>query len=217
MRLADCCGRKVMHVASVPVAASLWLIGAVVAREAHGQEGLPGYSVVTATAQRRIERDAAARVTPFSAAAHSRALTREPHVAGTPAQARTRDYVIQRMREWGLETEVRAYDVWMPHPTSVRVWRESPDARELPLLEGPIPGDSSTHGPEILPINGYGGTGDVTAEVVYVNHGLIEDYAVLDSLGVSVSGRIAVARYGRSFRGIKAREAERHGAVALLM
>ena len=50
-----------------------------------------------------------------------------------------------------------------------------------------------------------------------MNYGLIEDYAQLDSMGVSVKGKIAIARYGRSFRGIKAREAEKHGAVALLI
>ena len=66
-------------------------------------------------------------------------------------------------------------------------------------------------------MNGYSGEGDVTSEVVYVNYGLIEDYAQLDSMGVSVKGKIAVARYGRSFRGIKAREAEKHGAVGLLI
>ena len=66
-------------------------------------------------------------------------------------------------------------------------------------------------------VNGYSGQGDVTGEVVYVNYGLIEDYAQLDSLGVSVRGKIAIARYGRSFRGIKAREAEKHGAAALLI
>jgi len=181
------------------------------------QGSLPGYSTASAAAQRRLELDAAALPTPASAAEHARALSREPHVAGTPAQARTRDYVIERMRAWGLDTEVRAYDVWMPHPTSVRVWRVSPDARELSLAEGPVDEDSSSRLTEVLPVAGYGGTGDVTAEVVYVNYGLIEDYTTLDSLGVSVRGKIAIARYGRSFRGIKAREAERRGAIALLV
>ncbi len=178
---------------------------------------MPGYSAAGAASQRRIEADVIALPSPASAAEAARTLSREPHVSGTPAQATTRDYVIERMRSWGLETEVRAYDVWMPHPTSVRVWRVSPDARELALAEGPVPGDSTSTLPQVPPINGYGGTGDVTAEVVYVNYGLIEDYATLDSLGVSVRGKVAVARYGRSFRGIKAREAERHGATALLI
>jgi N-acetylated-alpha-linked acidic dipeptidase len=198
------------------VVASVLLAAGVAAHEARAQ-GLPGYHSANAAAQRRLEAAAAAGPTPDSAAAHSRVLTREPHVAGTPAQARTRDYVIQRMRDWGLETEVRAYEVWMPHPTTIRVWRVAPDPRELPLVEGPVVGDSTSRLPEVLPINGYGGTGDVTAEVVYVNYGLIEDYATLDSLGVSVRGKVAIARYGRSFRGIKVREAERHGAVALIM
>jgi N-acetylated-alpha-linked acidic dipeptidase len=98
------------------------------------------------------------------------------------------------------------------------VWRVSPDTLELVLAEGPIRGDSVTvESGQIVMANGYSGAGDVTAEVVYVNYGLIEDYARLDSLGVSVRGKVAMARYGRSFRGIKAREAERNGATALLL
>src|SRR5690242_16649554 len=104
---------------------------------------MPGYTAANAATQRRIESDAVALPSPTNAAEYARALSREPHVAGTPAQARTRDYVIERMNSWGLETEVRAYDVWMPHPTSVKVWRVSPNARELSLAEGPVPGDST--------------------------------------------------------------------------
>lgn len=178
---------------------------------------MPGYGPASAATQRRVENDAIGLPSPTNATEYARALSREPHVAGTPAQARTRDYVTDRMRSWGLETEVRAYEVWMPHPTTVRVWRASPDSRELALAEGRVPDDPSSALAEVPPINGYGGAGDVTGEVVYVNYGLIEDYATLDSLGVSVRGRIAIARYGRSFRGIKAREAERHGAAALLI
>jgi N-acetylated-alpha-linked acidic dipeptidase len=186
-------------------------------RPAQSTVSMPGYSSVNAEAERRIEREVIVLPSPASAGEHSRALSREPHMSGTPAQARTRDYVIDRMKSWGLETSVRAYEVWMPHPTSIRIWRVSPTPRELTLAEGPISTDSTSTLPEVPPINGYGGTGDVTAEVVYVNYGLIEDYVTLDSLGVSVRGKIAVARYGRSFRGIKAREAERHGASALLI
>src|SRR5215213_3159741 len=212
-----------MPVHSAPSVAlrAVLLVSAVViglgATVAQNPQPMPGYGAASAAAQRRIESDAIAVPSPTDAAEHARALSREPHVAGTPAQARTRDYVIERMRAWCLEMEVRAYEVWMPHPTSVRVWRVAPDARELTLAEGPVPGDSTSSMPEVPPVNGYGGSGDVTAEVVYVNYGLIEDYATLDSLGVSVRGKVAIARYGRSFRGIKAREAERHGAVALLI
>ncbi len=178
---------------------------------------LPGYSAPAAAAERALERDAIARPDPARARAHSRALSAETHVSGTAAQARTRDYVIAQMKAMGLETEVRQYDVFMPHPTSAKLWRTSPRARALPLAEPAVAGDPTSALAQYPTVNGYSGQGDVTGEIVYVNYGLIEDYAQLDSMGVSVRGKIAVARYGRSFRGIKAREAERHGATALLI
>ena len=139
-------------------------------------------------------------------------------MAGTPAQARTRDYVVSQMKSWGLETEVRSYSVWMPHPVTTRVWRIAPDPIELNLQEGPLPEDTTSVAfSQVLPFNGYGAAGNVRGEVVYVNYGLIEDYAQLDSMGVSVKGKIAIARYGRSYRGIKAREAEKHGALGLII
>ncbi|HEY8833392.1 MAG TPA: M28 family metallopeptidase [Gemmatimonadaceae bacterium] len=179
---------------------------------------IPGYSPNAAAAERATEADAIARPSPSIASAHSRFLSLQPHMAGTPAQARTRDYVVSQMKSWGLETEVRTYSVWMPHPVSTRVWRISPNPVEFDLKEGVIPEDTTSSAyPQVTPFNGYGAAGDVRGDVVYVNYGLIEDYAQLDSMGVSVKGKIAIARYGRSYRGIKAREAERHGAVGLII
>ncbi len=184
---------------------------------ADAQQPLPGYAPASAAAQRTLEASAIAQPDPARSRAHSRALSAETHVAGTPAQARTRDYVIAQMKAMGLETETRQYDVFLPHPTSVRLWRVSPRPKPLPLAEPAVAGDPTSKLAQYLTVNGYSGAGDVTAELVFVNYGLIEDYAQLDSLGISVKGRIAVARYGRSFRGIKAREAEKHGAVGLLI
>jgi N-acetylated-alpha-linked acidic dipeptidase len=183
-----------------------------------GAQTTSGYSPQSATAERAAEADVITRPSPTIASAHSKFLSLQPHMAGTPAQARTRDYVVSQMKSWGLETEVRSYRIWMPHPLSTRVWRISPNPIELNLQEGPIPEDTtSVSFPQVMPFNGYGAAGDVRGEVVYVNYGLIEDYAQLDSMGVSVKGKIAIARYGRSFRGIKAREAEKHGAVGLMI
>ena len=187
------------------------------ATNADAQQPLTGFAATGVAKQRQVESDVIRRPSPDSASAHSRVLSREAHVAGTAAQATTRDYVIAQMRRWGLETEVRAYDVWMPHATSVRVARVSPSPKELTAAEPSVGVDPASRLAQYPTVNGYSGQGDVTAEIVYVNYGLIEDYAQLDSLGVSVRGRIAIARYGRSFRGIKAREAEKHGALALLI
>ncbi|MHB0961864.1 MAG: M20/M25/M40 family metallo-hydrolase [Gemmatimonadaceae bacterium] len=176
---------------------------------------MTGYAASSAPAQRNAELAAMERPDPARAREHARALSDGPHVAGTPGQARTRDYVIAQMQAMGIKTEAREYSIWMPHPTRIEVWS---NGRPLRLAEGPVQGDTtSQRHVEPLPISGFGGSGDAEGEVVFVNFGLVEDYAKLDSLGVSVAGKVAVARYGRSFRGIKAREAEKHGAVALIM
>ena len=188
-----------------------------------GQDGspagpsMPGFAAANAAAQRALENDIVRRTRADTARAHSLALSAETHVAGTPAQLRTRDYVLEQMRRMGLQTEVRSYSVFMPHATAVRVWRTAPTEKELALREPAVAGDSTSATWQYPTVNGYSGVGEAEGEIVYVNYGLIEDYARLDSIGVSVQGRIAVARYGRSFRGIKAREAERHGAAALLI
>lgn len=184
----------------------------------HAQQSLTGFARDAVAAQKAAEADVIARPQPATSRTIARDLSKEPHVAGTPAQARTRDYAINLMKSWGLETEVRSYDIWMPHPVRVRAWRLGPGApRELRLAEPVIPGDPATALPQYPTVNGYSGAGDVKGEVVYANYGLIEDYAQLAAAGVSVKGKVVIARYGRSFRGIKAREAEKRGAVGLII
>jgi len=200
----------------VPFRYSIALIAGLAAA-AQAQQSMPGYGPADGAHERALEQNAIRRPSPASAAAHSKVLSAETHVAGTAAQARTRDYVIQQMKQWGLDTDVRTYQVWMPHPTSVHVSRVSPSPKEFALAEPPVTGDPTSKLWQYPTVNGYSGQGDVTGEIVYVNYGLIEDYAQLDSLGISVKGKIAVARYGRSYRGIKAREAEKHGAIGLLI
>src|SRR5207247_10556947 len=141
----------------------------------------------------------------------SRDLSAVPPMGGTPAQAATRDYVLERMKSWGVDAWSKEYTVYIPQPDTVAAWIiTGRRATPLALAE---PGT----GPQIPPFNGYTGDGDVTADVIYVNYGLIEDYKTLDSLGQSVKGKVAIARYGRSFRGIKAREAQKRGAVGLIV
>ena len=178
---------------------------------------MPGYSTSAAATQRRLEQDAMLGPQGARAREHSAALSKEPHVAGTPAQKRTADYVMAQMKAMGLETELRRYDVYLPHATGVTITRLGRDSVELDLQEPGIASDPATMLPQYLPVNGYGGAGVGEGEVVFVNFGLIEDYATLDSMGVSVKGKVVLARYGRSFRGIKSREAEKRGAVAVLI
>lgn len=206
--------------------AALWAVPGLAqtapARATPTAQPLAGYTAADAAAENALEARVITSPDTASADTMSRALSREPHMAGTPAQGRTRDYVINLLHRWGLTTEVRAYDVYMPQPLAVHVWRlgapTAADSQELSLNEGPVAGDSTSSAfPQIQAFNAYSGNGSAAGEVVYVNYGLIQDYAHLDSIGVSVAGKIVVARYGHSFRGIKAREAEKHGAAALLI
>ena len=142
----------------------------------HGQQSMPGYTPEGSNRQRALEAAAIRAPSPERSAEMSRALSAETHVAGTPAQRRTADYVIQQMRQMGLETEVRTYRIWLPHATSVRLWRIAPQPAELDLREPAIAGDPSSALPQYPTVNGYSGAGDVTGEVVFVNFGLIENW-----------------------------------------
>lgn len=178
---------------------------------------MPGYSPAASYVQRQLEQTAIGGPLASRAKANSAVLSQEPHVAGTPAQKRTADYVIAQMKAMGLETELRTYDVWLPHATAVSIQLLGRDTTALELQEPGVAGDPATQLPQYLTVNGSSGAGVGEGEVVFVNFGLIEDYATLDSLGVSVQGKVVLARYGRSFRGIKAREAQKRGAVAVLI
>src|SRR5205823_4579831 len=56
-----------------------------------------------------------------------------------------------------------------------------------------------------------------TATVVYVNYGMPDDYDALEQRGISVKGKIVLARYGGGWRGLKPKLAQEHGAVGCLI
>src|SRR6266700_2239333 len=86
------------------------------------------------------------------------------------------------------------------------------------LKEPALPDDPTSGQTDQLPtFNAYSPDGDATGELVYVNYGIPEDYHVLDSLGISVKGKIVIARYGNSWRGIKPKVAAEHGAIGCLI
>ncbi|HEX6939862.1 MAG TPA: M20/M25/M40 family metallo-hydrolase [Longimicrobiales bacterium] len=209
--------------ASVAVVASLVAAPAVAAAQdastarAPSDVAITGFSPEAAARQRSLERRVLESIRPALLDSISYALTREPHVAGSAAQARTRDRVIERTRAWGLESEVKAYRVYLPWPTAVELEMTAPDKRRFELGEAVEESDPVSALPQYPWVLGYSGTGAVEGDVVYVNYGLHDDYALLDSIGVSVEGKIVIARFGRSYRGIKSRLAERHGAVGILI
>ena len=146
------------------------------------------------------------------------ALTEEPHVAGTPAQLKVVEFVRDRFKEFGLETEVVKYDVFINHPKNVSLRMTSPREEKLSLVEevNSKDKDSSPQG-QFPAFHGYGASGQAAGQIVYVNYGSPSDFDRLRDLGIPVAGRIVLVRYGGAFRGLKVKEAQERGAAGVLI
>ena len=145
---------------------------------------------------------------------HLRTITANPHPAGSAAQARVGEYLAQAMERAGLEVTNYPYDVYLPELTDdVEVHIVAPVAMQLSNREPVLAEDRFSGHPDLLNgWNAFSGSGDVTGEVVYANQGRREDYLALDSMGISVAGKVVIARYGGNFRGYKVKFAEERGA-----
>jgi N-acetylated-alpha-linked acidic dipeptidase len=180
---------------------------------------LDGFTPEGAAAERRWEEEFRAVPAPASAREHLRRLTAEPHVAGTKEDYATAIYVRDQIRSYGIPSELKEYEVLLPYPKQPGIVElVSPRRERLTVREAVITEDPSSSNPKIIPLfNGYSPSGDVTAPLVYVNYGLPPDYDALKKLGVDVTGKIVIARYGNSYRGVKAKVAEDHGASGLII
>jgi N-acetylated-alpha-linked acidic dipeptidase len=184
---------------------------------AQHSDRLIGFSPPAAAAHGELERVLLEAIHPDSIGRWARTLASRPHVAGTPEQIATRDSVLEWHRAAGLEARYDSMLHYMPHPVRVSVERTHPAPQAFDLSEPPLEEDPVTQGPMVPVFNAFSGSGVAEAEVVYAGYGLPADYSTLDSAGIAVAGKVVIARYGRSFRGIKSREAEARGAVALLL
>jgi N-acetylated-alpha-linked acidic dipeptidase len=180
---------------------------------------LDGFGADASAAERRWEEMFRAVPRPESAREHLRRLTSEPHVAGTKEDYATAVYVRDQIRSYGIPAELKEYEVLLPYPKQPSlVELISPRRERLMVKEPVVPEDPTSGNAKIIPLfNGYSPSGDVTAPLVYVNYGLPPDYEALKKLGIDVTGKIVIARYGNSFRGVKAQVAESHGAIGLLI
>jgi N-acetylated-alpha-linked acidic dipeptidase len=148
-----------------------------------------------------------------------RRLSARPHHVGSAYGRENAEWILARFREWGWDARIETFDVLFPTPKERLVEMIAPTRFRLALEEPALAVDpTSGQKAEQLPTyNAYSIDGDVTGPLVYVNYGLPEDYEQLDRLGISVEGKVALARYGRSWRGIKPKVAAEHGAVGCLI
>ncbi len=143
-------------------------------------------------------------------------LSSEPNQVGSPHDKANADFMLGKFREWGWDARIETFSVLYPTPKSELV--------ELvaPTPTGPACSSGATAiglGPDRgrFPYNVYGADGDVTADLIYVNFGMPEDYAELERRGLDVKAKIAIARYGAGWRGLKAKLAQEHGAVGCII
>jgi len=183
------------------------------------QTTIDGFAPKPSDNQRRLEEQFRAVPSAANAREELRRLTAEAHLAGSPEDYATAIYVRDQMRSFGLAADMREYQVLLPYPrTPSIVELIAPRHERLQVREDVVPEDPSSSSKKIVPLfNGYGASGDITAPLVYVNYGLPNDYEDLRKAGVEVKGKIAIARYGNSFRGVKAKVAEDNGAIGLII
>src|SRR6266852_3382782 len=156
---------------------------------------------------------------PKFAEEHLRILTQAPHIAGSPEDKATADYVANKFREAGLETEIVEYRVWMNYPAEISVDVTAPPGV---TMHGPtrehVSSDPYQDDPRVvMPYNSMSPSGDVEAEVIYANYGTPDDFRKLEQMKVDVRGRIALVRYGQNFRGVKTFVAQEHGAAGVIL
>ncbi len=145
-------------------------------------------------------------------------LSAEPHHVGSAADKRNAEWIRDKFRTWGLEAKIEEFDVLFPTPKERVVEMIAPVKYTAQLKEPVLAEDSDSGDANQLPTyNAYSGDGDVTAPLVYVNYGIPADYEQLEKMGIEVKGKIVIARYGASWRGIKPKVAYEHGAIGCLI
>jgi N-acetylated-alpha-linked acidic dipeptidase len=181
--------------------------------------GIRGFSSSGAAAQMQLERRFDSDLSAAELRSWMQQMASEPNHVGSAHDKANAEFQLSKFREWGWDASIETFSVLYPTPREVSVELVAPTHFTARLTEPPVAGDSTSSKTkdELPAYNVYGADGDVTAELVYVNHGMPEDYRELERQGVSVKGRIVLTRYGGGWRGLKPKLAYEHGAVGCLI
>jgi N-acetylated-alpha-linked acidic dipeptidase len=214
------------------IAATFTLVaGAAIARDpvardpAQDQRNIPrsgatmlGFSTDRAAQQLALEQRFDALLDPADQREWLRQMSSQPNQVGSPHDKANAEYMLAKFRAWGWDARIETFSVLYPTPKQESLQLVAPESYTAKLVEPPVPGDATSALDGALPpYNVYGGDGDVTAELVYVNYGMPDDYKALALRGIDVRGKIVIARYGGGWRGLKPKLAQEHGASGCLI
>ena len=209
--------------ALIAAAATLYIAGSLAdtvnADATAAANDLEGFSSGAAAAELQLEQRFDADLSAADLRAWMQQMASAPNHVGSAHDKANADFQLAKFREWGWDAAIETFSVLYPTPREVSVELVAPAHFKARLSEPPIEGDSTSTQTkdELPPYNVYGADGDVTAELVYVNQGMPEDYKELERQGLNVKGRIVLTRYGGGWRGLKPKLAYEHGAVGCLI
>ena len=194
-------------------------MAAAVAADAPSSGDLTGFSSTAAAAEMQLEQRFDSDLSAAVLRGWLEQMTSAPNHVGSPHDKANAEFELAKFKEWGWDAAIETFSVLYPTPKEVSVELVAPTQFKALLSEPPIEGDrtSAQTKDELPPYNVYGADGDVTAELVYVNQGMPDDYKELEREGISVKGRIVLTRYGGGWRGLKPKLAYEHGAVGCLI
>ena len=184
------------------------------------EQPLFGYSAASSRTERQWEEKLRAIPSPDNLRAYMQLLSAHPHHVGSLYDKQNAEWIAAKFKEFGLDSHIEQFDVLYPTPKERAVELVEGGPRFVAKLQEPALAEDPTSNQqsEQLPTyHVYSIDGDVTAPLVYVNYGIPEDYEQLDRMGISVKGKIVIARYFHSWRGIKPKVAAEHGAVGCLI
>lgn len=211
--------RSRIHIPAAVAVTAVALFGVLSASPSAASGGsgpIAGFTSAHAKWQREYEKAFAAQPSADEARRLDDYLSREPGLVASSGDRRRVDYIAGQLRSYGLHPEVKTYYTYLSEPKNIQVEMTAPQRRELPVMERPRPWQQGFD-QAVVGYNALSPAGKVTAPVVYANYGRPEDYAVLAENGVSVKGKIVLARYWANFRGSKTREAYLRGAKGLII
>ncbi|MAZ25871.1 MAG: folate hydrolase [Cytophagaceae bacterium] len=183
------------------------------------QESILGFSDAAAKKQKELEKEFETQLNKQNLDDWMKLMVAEPHWVGTEYGKHNVDWMEKQFKSWGYKTKVDEYEILFPYPKLRLLEMTAPEKYTAKLEAVPVEGDPYTaQGEKLLPsYNAFSTDGDVEAELVFVNYGIPSDYEELEKLGIDVKGKIVIAKYYGSWRGIKPKLAAEKGAIGCII